>query len=87
MPDRDLFYDDPLAVKKMTLEKVLDQTGSKTIQDIDDLCDDWDHSIRIKPVKETLQSVTCPGRLKATGPSRPRTSAALGTATRSWKPP
>ena len=46
-PDPDGFYDGPMDAKKMTLEKLIDQTGTRTVQYIYDVGDDWDHSIWI----------------------------------------
>ena len=52
VPDPDGFYDGPMDAKKMTLEKLIDQTGTRTIQYVYDFGDDWDHSIRIERVGE-----------------------------------
>ncbi|SIT87080.1 plasmid pRiA4b ORF-3 family protein [Pontibaca methylaminivorans] len=71
MPDPDGFYDGPMDAKKMTLEKLLDQTATRTIQYIYDFGDDWDHSIRIERVNEAIQGVTYPRLLKATGACPP----------------
>ena len=67
MPDPDGFYDGPMDAKKMTLEKLLDQTATRTIQYVYDFGDDWDHSIRIERVGEATQGVTYPRLLKAAG--------------------
>ncbi|QFT62698.1 Plasmid pRiA4b ORF-3-like protein [Roseivivax sp. THAF30] len=71
MPDPDGFYDGPMDAKKMTLEKLLDQTGTRTIQYIYDFGDDWDHSIRIERVNEAATGITYPRLLKATGACPP----------------
>ena len=67
MPDPDGFYDGPMDAKKMTLEKLLDQTATRTIQYVYDFGDDWDHSIRIERVGEADKGMTYPRLLKATG--------------------
>ena len=71
VPDPDGFYDGPMDAKKMTLEKLLDQTATRTIQYVYDFGDDWDHSIRIERVNEAAQGVTYPRLLKATGACPP----------------
>lgn len=71
VPDPDGFYDGPIDAKKMTLEKLLDQTATRTIQYVYDFGDDWDHSIRIERVNEATQGVTYPRLLKATGACPP----------------
>lgn len=71
VPDPDGFYDGPMDAKKMTLEKLLDQTATRTIQYVYDFGDDWDHSIRIERVNEATQGVTYPRLLKATGACPP----------------
>ena len=57
--------------KKMTLEKLLDQTATRTIQYVYDFGDDWDHSIRIERVGEADKGMTYPRLLKATGACPP----------------
>ncbi len=71
VPDPDGFYDGPMDAKKMTLEKLLDRTGTKTIQYVYDFGDDWDHSIRIERVNEAAPGITYPRLLKATGACPP----------------
>ena len=71
VPDPDGFYDGPMNAKKMTLEKLLDRTGTRTIQYVYDFGDDWDHSIRIERVGEATQDVTYPRLLKAAGACPP----------------
>jgi hypothetical protein len=71
VPDPDGFYDGPMDAKKMTLEKVIDQTGTRTIQYVYDFGDDWDHSIRIERVGEAAPGATYPRLLKATGACPP----------------
>ena len=71
VPDLDGFYDGPMDAKKMTLEKLIDQTGTRTIQYIYDFGDDWDHSIRIERVNEAAPGMTYPRLLKATGACPP----------------
>lgn len=71
VPDPDGFYDGPMDAKKMTLEKLLDRTGTRTIQYIYDFGDDWDHSIRIERVNEAAPGITHPRLLKATGACPP----------------
>ena len=56
-PDPERFCDGPMDAKKMTLEKVLNQTGTRTIQYVYDFGDDWDHSIRIERVNEATPRV------------------------------
>ncbi len=50
VPDPDGFYEGPMPAKTMTLEKLLRETGTRTIQYTYDFGDDWDHSIRIERV-------------------------------------
>jgi len=71
MPDPDGFYDGPMDAKKMTLEKLLDQTATRTIQYVYDFGDDWDHSIRIERVNEAATGMTYPRLLKAAGACPP----------------
>jgi len=71
IPDPEGFYDSPMDAKKMTLEKLLDQTATGTIQYIYDFGDDWDHSIRIERVNKAIQGVTYPRLMKATGACPP----------------
>ena len=71
VPDPDGFYDGPMDAKKMTLEKLIDLTGTRTIQYIYDFGDDWDHSIRIERVNEAAPGMTYPRLLKATGACPP----------------
>ena len=71
MPDPDGFYDGPMDAKKMTLEKLLDQTATRTIQYVYDFGDDWDHSIRIERVNEAAPGMTYPRLLKAAGACPP----------------
>ena len=52
VPGPDGFYDGPMPAKKATLQKVLEDTGVRTIQYVYDFGDDWDHSIRIERVTE-----------------------------------
>lgn len=71
MPDPDGFYDGPMDAMMMTLEKLLDQTATRTIQFFYDFGDDWDHSIRIERINKATQDVTYPRLLKATGACPP----------------
>lgn len=71
VPDPDGFCDGPMDAKKTTLEKVLEDTGARTIQYIHDFGDDWDHSIRIERVYEAIPGVIYPRLLKATGACPP----------------
>lgn len=71
MPDPDGFYDGPMDAKKITLEKMIDQTGTRTIQYVYDFGDDWDHSIRIERVGEAAPGMTYPRLLKASGACPP----------------
>ncbi|MBU3032297.1 plasmid pRiA4b ORF-3 family protein [Paracoccus marinaquae] len=71
VPDPDGIYDGPMDAKKMSLEKLIDQIGTRTIQYIYDFGDDWDHSIRIERVNEAAPGMTCPRLLKAAGACPP----------------
>jgi len=71
VPDPDGFCDGPMPAKKTTLEKLIDQTATRTIRYVYDFGDDWDHSIRIERVGEAAPGVTCPRLLKATGACPP----------------
>lgn len=71
VPDPDGFYDGPMDAKKTTLEKVLEDTGARTIQYVYDFGDDWDHSIRIERVYEAIPGMIYPRLLKATGACPP----------------
>ena len=71
VPDPDGFYDGPMPAKKTTLEKLLEDTGTRTIQYVYDFGDDWDHSIRIERVNEATPGVIYPRLLKATGACPP----------------
>lgn len=70
-PDPDGFCDGPMPAKKTTLEKVLEDTGARTIQYVYDFGDDWDHSIRIERVYEAIPGMIYPRLLKATGACPP----------------
>lgn len=70
-PDPDGIYDGPMDAKKITLETLLDQTATRTIQYVYDFGDDWDHSIRIERVGEATPGMTYPRLLKATGACPP----------------
>lgn len=70
-PDPDGFYDGPMDAKKMTLEMMIDQTGTRTIQYVYDFGDDWDHSIRIERVNDAAPGMTYPRLLKASGACPP----------------
>lgn len=71
VPDPDGIYDGPMDAKKMSLEKLIDQIGTRTIQYIYDFGDDWDHSIRIERVNEAAPGMTYPRLLKAAGACPP----------------
>ena len=71
VPDPDGFYDGPMPAKKATLQKVLEDTGARTLQYVYDFGDDWDHSIRIERVSEASPGVTYPRLLKASGACPP----------------
>lgn len=86
VPDPDGFYDGPMPAKKATLEKVLEDSGARTIQYVYDFGDNWDHSIRIERINEATPSITYPRLLKATGPAHPRTSAGPEATRSSLKP-
>ena len=65
VPDPDGFGDGPIPAKKTTLQKVIEDTGARTIQYVYDFGDDWDHSIRIERVGEAAPAVVYPRLLKA----------------------
>ncbi len=71
VPDPDGLYDGPMSAKKMTLEKLLQETGTRTIQYTYDFGDDWDHSIRIEGVNDAIPGTVYPRLLKATGACPP----------------
>lgn len=71
VPDPDGFNDGPMSAKKATLQKLIEDTGGKTIQYIYDFGDDWDHSIRVERVLEAAPGVTYPRLLKASGACPP----------------
>lgn len=71
LPDPEGFYDGPMDAKKLTLEKLLNQTGTRTIQYVYDFGDDWDHNIRIERVNEAMPGMTYPRLLKAAGACPP----------------
>ncbi|MBM3605972.1 MAG: plasmid pRiA4b ORF-3 family protein [Alphaproteobacteria bacterium] len=70
-PDLEGLYDGPTDAKKITLEQLLNQTTTRTIQYVYDFGDDWDHSIRIERVNEAAAGMTHPRLLKATGTCPP----------------
>ena len=78
VPDPDGFYDGPMPAKKATLEKVLEDTGARTIQYVYDFGDDWDHSIRIERINEATPGITYPRLLKATGACPPEDVGGAG---------
>lgn len=71
VPDPDGSEDGPMPAKKTTLQKVIENTGVKTIQYIYDFGDDWDHGIRIERVNEATPAVVYPRLLKASGACPP----------------
>lgn len=71
VPDPEGFYDGPVDATKMTLETLLNQTATRTIQYVYDFGDDWDHSIRIERVNKAAPGMTYPRLLKATGACPP----------------
>jgi len=71
VPDPHGFYNGPMDAKNGTLEKLLDQTATRTIQYVYDFGDDWDHSIRIERVNEAAPGMTYPRLLRATGACPP----------------
>ena len=70
-PDPDGFYDGPLPAKKTTLQKVIEETGARTIQYVYDFGDDWDHAIRVEKVSEAIPGLSYPRLLKASGACPP----------------
>jgi hypothetical protein len=71
VPDPDGFYDGPMPAKKTSLQKVIEDTGARTIQYVYDFGDDWDHSIRIERVSEAVLGANYPRLLKASGACPP----------------
>lgn len=71
VPDPDGFYDGPMPAQKTTLQKVIEDTGARTIQYVYDFGDDWDHSIRIEKVSEATPGTNYPRLLKASGACPP----------------
>ncbi|SPJ25950.1 plasmid pRiA4b ORF-3 family protein [Palleronia abyssalis] len=71
LPDPEGFYDGPMDAKKMTLEKLLNRTATRTIQYVYDFGDDWEHSIRIERVNDATPGISYPRLLKATGACPP----------------
>ncbi len=71
VPDPDGFYDGPMPAKTTTLQKVIADTGARTIQYVYDFGDDWDHSIRIEKVSEATPGANYPRLLKASGACPP----------------
>ena len=71
VPDPDGFHDGPMPAKKMTLEKLLQETGTRTIQYTYDFGDDWDHSIRVERVNDATPGMIYPRLLKASGACPP----------------
>jgi hypothetical protein len=71
VPDPDGFYDGPLPAAKSTLQKVIEESGVRSIQYVYDFGDDWDHSIRIERVAEATPGVIYPRLLKASGACPP----------------
>lgn len=70
-PDPDGFYDGPFPAKKTTLQKVIEDTGARTIQYAYDFGDDWDHAIRVEKVSEANAGVSYPRLLMASGACPP----------------
>lgn len=60
-----------MPAKKTTLQKVIEDTGARTIQYVYDFGDDWDHSIRIERVSEAVPGANYPRLLKASGACPP----------------
>lgn len=52
--------DGPMDARTMTLAKLIDQTGTRTIQYVHDVGDDRDHSDRIEQVNEAAPGMTYP---------------------------
>lgn len=71
VPDPDGFYDGPTPAQKTTLQKIIEDTGARTIQYVYDFGDDWDHSIRIEKVSEATPGTNYPRLLKASGACPP----------------
>lgn len=86
VPDPDGFCDGPMPATKATLQKVLEDTGARTIQYIYDFGDDWDHSIRIERVTEATPGVTYPRLLKASGACPPEDVGGPPATTSSSRP-
>jgi hypothetical protein len=78
IPDPDGFGDGPGDARKMTLEKLLDRTETRTIQYVYDFGDDWDHSIRIERVGDAAPGTTYPRLLKASGACPPEDVGGAG---------
>ncbi|EPX76454.1 plasmid pRiA4b ORF-3 family protein [Salipiger mucosus] len=70
-PDPEGFFDGPLPAKKTTLQDVMTDTGSRTLQYIYDYGDDWDHVIRIERFDDDAADTSYPRLLKATGACPP----------------
>lgn len=60
-----------MPAKTTTLEKLLKETGARTIQYVYDFGDDWDHSIWIERVNEASPDMIYPRLLNATGACPP----------------
>ena len=71
VPDPDGFYDGPMPAQKTTLQKVIEDTGARTIQYVYDFGDDWEHSIRIERESEATPDKNYPRLLKASGACPP----------------
>lgn len=67
VPDPDEFYDGPMPAKNTSLQKVIEDTGARTIQYVYDFGDDLDDSIRIGRVSEAVPGANYPRLLKASG--------------------
>lgn len=78
IPDLDGFGDGPGHARKMTLEKLLDRTETRTIQYVYDFGDDWDHSIRIERVGDAAPGTTYPRLLRASGACPPEDVGGAG---------
>lgn len=60
-----------MPAQKTTLQKVIEDSGARTIQYVYDFGDDWDHSIQIEKVSEAIPGVNYPRLLKASGACPP----------------
>lgn len=67
VPDQEGFHDGPLPASKATLQKVIEETGAKTIRYIYDWGDHWDHEIRIERIEDAQAGRLYPALIMAAG--------------------